>query len=61
MGRFGVTRKNRDLENIQRVLCGDHWIFEGLWKWYHNEGIGEEADGGRTGNRTLLNTRSVAD
>ena len=57
MGRFGVTRKNRYLENFQKALFGDRWIFEGLWKWYHNEGLGEVADGGRTGKRTLLTLR----
>ena len=51
---FGVTRKNKGLEKFQRALCEDRWIFEGLWKLYHNEGLGEEADGERRGKRTLI-------
>ena len=47
-----MTRKNRGLVNFQRALCGDRCIFEGLWRWYHNERLGEEADGGRRGRRT---------
>ena len=51
-----MTRRNRGLENFQRVPCGDHWIFEELWRWYHDERLGEEADGGRRGRRTLGDT-----
>lgn len=54
MDGFGVTRKNRGLENLRRALYGDRWIFEGLWRWCHKEGLGEEGDGGTKGRRTLI-------
>ena len=42
-----MNRKNRRLEEFERVLYGDRWVSEELWGWYQKERPGEEADEGK--------------